>query len=76
MTNIFSSRLERLIKENKTTKYKIAKDLGCSKQTVCNWCDGMSEPSLGYLRSLANYFDVTADYLIGLEDETGKKVTV
>ena len=65
-----------LIKENRTTKYRLAKDLQCSKQTVCNWCDGFSEPTLGYLRALATYFDVTADYLIGLEDETGKKLTV
>lgn len=76
MTDIFSSRLTMLIKENRTTKYRLAKDLHCSKQTVCNWCDGLSEPTLGYLRALATYFDVTADYLIGLEDETGKKLTV
>ena len=74
--DIFAVRLNQLIKENKTTKYRIAKDLQCSKQSVCNWCDGISEPKITYIRALAVYFDVTADYLLGLEDDTGGKVHI
>ncbi len=72
--DIFSKRLNQLLKENKTTKYRLAKDLQCSKQSVCNWCDGFSEPKINYLRKLACYFDTTSDYLLGLEDETGKRI--
>lgn len=70
---IFASRLNQVIRENKTTKYRVAKDLQCSKQSVCNWCDGISEPKITYIRALALYFDVSADYLLGLEDDTGAK---
>ena len=70
---IFADRLNKVIKENKTTKYRVAKDLQCSKQSVCNWCDGISEPKITYIRALALYFDVSADYLLGLEDDTGAK---
>ena len=74
--DIFSTRLNQQIKENRITKYRVAKDLGCSKQSVCNWCDGISEPTISYLRKLALYFDVTSDYLLGLEDETGAKIEI
>ncbi len=74
--DIFAIRLEKLIKENKITKYRVAKDLKCSKQSVINWCEGISEPKISYIRQLAEYFDVSADYLLGLEDETGGKTHI
>lgn len=70
---IFIKRLNKLLKENNITKYKLAKDIGVSKQAVLLWCDGVNEPKISYLKSIAEYFDVTADYLIGLEDENGTK---
>lgn len=74
--DIFALRLDKLIKENKITRYKLAKDLKCSKQSVINWCEGFSEPKITYIRQIAEYFDVSADYLLGLEDETGAKTYV
>ena len=71
--DIFVDRINKLIKENKITKYKLAKDLNVSKQAVLFWCNGTNEPKICYLRQIASYFDVSADYLIGLEDETGAK---
>lgn len=71
--DIFVIRLNKLIEENKITKYKLAKDLNVSKQSVLFWCDGTNEPRISVLRQLAVYFDVSADYLLGLEDEGGGK---
>lgn len=67
--NIFSRRLKILLKENKITMYKLAKDLKYSKSTILNWCHGITEPRATDLAFLAKYFDVTADYLIGLEND-------
>ena len=67
--DIFTERLNKLIKDSKTTKYKVAKELGCSKQSVCNWCNGTSEPTITYLRKLAILFNESADYLLGLSDD-------
>lgn len=67
--NIFSRRLKILLKENKITMYKLAKDLKYSKSTILNWYHGITEPRATDLASLAKYFDVTADYLIGLEND-------
>ncbi len=70
---IFTERLNGLIKENGITMYRLAKDIGVNKQTVVFWCDGMSEPKISHLRRIAEYFDVSADYLIGLENADGSK---
>lgn len=72
---IFKHRLNALIKESQITKYKLAKDIGVNKQTVNFWCDGINEPKISYLLKLAIYFDVSADYLIGLENEDGSRNT-
>lgn len=71
--DIFVIRLNKLIKENKITKYRLAKELNVSKQAVLYWCSGINEPKITYIRQLALYFDVSADYLLGLEDESGGK---
>ena len=70
---VFVTRLNKLLKENNITKYRLAKDLNVSKQAVLWWCDGINEPKISYLRNIAIYFNVSADYLLGLEDETGAK---
>lgn len=74
--DVFAIRLNKLIEENKITKYRLAKAINSSKQSVCNWCEGVSEPKMTYIRLLAQYFDVSSDYLLGLEDETGAKTYI
>lgn len=71
--DIFTNRLNKLLQENKMTKYRLAKEINVSKQAVLFWCDGTNEPKISYLQKIALLFDVSADYLIGLEDETGTK---
>jgi transcriptional regulator with XRE-family HTH domain len=66
--NVFVNRLNELIKEKGITRYKLAKDLNVNKQTVIFWADGINEPKISYLVQLAKYFDVSADYLLGLTD--------
>lgn len=47
-------------------------DVNLAKSTVSKWENGKAEPSLAYLRILSKYFNVTLDYLIGLEDKKEK----
>lgn len=70
---IFEERLNKLLSENGISRYKLAKDLGVSKQTVAFWCDGVNEPKISYLKKIAEYFYVSADYLLGLENYDGSK---
>ena len=70
---ILTKRLNKLIAENKITKYRLAKNLKYSKSTILNWCDGINEPKATQIKELAVYFDVSTDYLLGLENENGAK---
>ena len=64
----FYEILAALLKENRITMYRLAKDLGFSQQTVANWCYGISEPKLSQLVRLADYFEVSIDHLAGRKD--------
>lgn len=72
--SIFSIRLNELINESGITKYKLAKELNLSKATILNWCDSKNEPKVTQIIELCKYFDVTSDFLIGLENYDGSKV--
>ena len=49
-------------------------DLGISRQKLSNWKTGFSQPNFDDLMMLAKYFNVTTDYLLGMEDENGNKL--
>lgn len=51
----------------------IAKACNTTQETVSRWESGIQEPKISYLIMLAKYFDVTTDYLLGIEDESGRK---
>lgn len=68
MIETFVKRLNEQIKINGISKYKLAKDLKVNGQTVTFWCNGTNEPKISYLKDLAIYFDVSADYLLGIKD--------
>lgn len=65
---IFAKRLKELLEEKEITKYKFAKEINVNKQTVSFWLDGINEPKISYLKIIADYFNVSSDYLIGRQD--------
>ncbi len=42
--------------------------LGVSNSTITRWENGLISPSIDHLHSIAQYFNVSADYLIGLSN--------
>lgn len=49
---------------------KFAEDLGISQQAVGSWEVGRTEPSSDYLTLIADYFNVSVDYLLGQNKTT------
>ncbi len=47
---------------------QLAKALNTTDAAISNWENGINEPKISYLKSIALYFGVTSDYLLGLED--------
>lgn len=65
----FSNKLRILIEERNLTQKQVAKDLNIAPSTMGGYVQGSSEPDFDTLRKLANYFDVTADYLLDLRSK-------
>ena len=68
MKNIFGERLKELRLENEIGQVKLAEDINVRKGIISLWENGLREPKLSNLVSLAQYFQVSIDYLAGLED--------
>lgn len=64
----FANRLEMLLEKNSVSRYKLAKEIGCTVTTVTNWINGKSIPSSDRLQMIAGYFGVSTDYLMGSDD--------
>lgn len=54
-----------LRKQRKISQTELAKILHVSQQTVTAWETGKAEPSSSAISNLADYFNVTTDYLLG-----------
>ena len=74
--NLFVSRLKELISESGKMQKDICLGMGVPKQKLTRWKTGYNEPSLDELIMIADYFNVTVDFLLGLEDETGTKTPI
>lgn len=62
---------ERLKQERITkglTQTQVAQALGVTYNAICQYESGAREPSIDNLKKLCDFFDVTADYLIGRTD--------
>ena len=65
-----SDRLLALRVENKLLQQDIAKNNGIPLRTYQRYERGESEPVSSIIIKLANYFDVSSDYLLGLSDNS------
>lgn len=70
---IFCERLKALRLSQSLTLEQLAKELGLVKQTIGNWEKGVRIPSLDTSIALAEYFNVSLDYLVGLSDNPKRK---
>lgn len=60
----FSDKLRFLIEERNLTQKQVAQDLNIAPSTMGGYVQGMSQPDFDTLKVLAEYFDVTTDYLL------------
>ncbi|MDE6356150.1 MAG: helix-turn-helix domain-containing protein [Clostridia bacterium] len=61
-------RLKTLRIEKGLTQKELAKLMNKSTTGLASWEQGLSEPSVNDLIQLCKIFEVSADYLLGLED--------
>lgn len=68
MGNIFYERLKELRIEKGVGQIELAKAINVSKGIISLWENGLREPKLSNLIALAKFFEVSLDYLVGLEN--------
>lgn len=61
-------RYEKLLKERNVTNYRVSKDTGITQTTLSDWKKGKITPKTDTLQKIADYFNVTLDYLTGNTD--------
>ena len=60
--------LEKLLKINGTTLYRVAKETGIPYSSLSDWKNGKTTPKQDKMQKLAEYFNVSLEYLM-----TGEK---
>jgi len=63
------NRIKELRKLKKVSQKEVASNLGIAQNTLSTWEVGRYEPDSDSLVKLADYFNVSIDYLLGRSDE-------
>ncbi len=61
-------KIKELRAEIKITQKELARLVGKSPTAVASWEQGLSEPCVNDLRLLCSIFDVSANYLLDIND--------
>ena len=68
MKNKFHIRIYELRKELKMSQSDLAKKIGVTQKAIDFWEKQINEPKASYIIALSNFFGVSSDYLLGIED--------
>ena len=64
----FKDRLKMLRKEKKLTQVKLGEMLNYGYTAIANYESGRNQPAIADLKKIASIFDVSLDYLLGVND--------
>lgn len=68
MKNVFAEKLKELRIEKGVGQVELAKAINVSNGIISLWENGLREPKLSNLIALSTFFEVSIDYLVGLEN--------
>ena len=66
-------KLKQLREERNISQTQLGKIIGAARSTICQYEAGKREPDLETLIKLADYFQVSVDYLIGHDNAIMKR---
>lgn len=72
---MFNERIKLLREANKLSQVELAKKIGVKKQTISNWENDNIFPSIEMLIKVCNFFHVSSDYMLGLDNKTYIEIT-
>lgn len=65
---VFIFRLRKLLEQNNITQKELSLRIGVRDVTVSRYFSGQRIPRTDVIVSIANYFKVSTDYLLGISD--------
>ncbi|MGM9571245.1 MAG: helix-turn-helix domain-containing protein [bacterium] len=72
---MFSKRLKQLRAKNKVSQAELARKLGMSQQAIAKWETEKATPDPEMITKIADYFNITTDYLLGREEKQSSSKT-
>lgn len=70
----FGKILKELRTEKQLSQQQLARLLNISQSAIAKWELGKTEPTASAIVSVALFFDVSCDYLLGIRDEFDNKI--
>lgn len=67
---MLSASIKQLRISRGLNQVELAKKLSVTKQTISNWENDNIQPSIDMLERLADFFNVSTDYLLGRTEES------
>lgn len=68
MNKTFARRLTQLRTERDLSQLRLAAQIGCSQSAICKYELADNQPDIDFLVAAARYFNVSADWLLGLQN--------
>lgn len=65
---VFCERLKELRQEKNLSSIALGNVLGVSHSTILRWENGEILPTILHLYNIAKFFNISSDYLLGLEN--------
>ena len=72
--HLFGDRLRELRKNKNISQEDIGELCGVAKTTISNWENNITQPPIETITKLAQYFNVTTDYLLGFNQDDLDKI--
>ena len=72
METKFCSNMSELRRQRGLSQRKAAADLKISQALLSHYENGAREPGLGFVCRACRYYGVSADYLLGLSEDTSR----
>jgi transcriptional regulator with XRE-family HTH domain len=71
---MFIEKLEKILEERKISMNKLAKEINYSQSATSQWKKGRL-PQIDILKKICEYLNISADYLLDLNNETPPPMT-
>lgn len=64
---MFGKRLNEALQNRNITQVELSKELGFTSQAINRWCQNLTQPDIPTLIKIAEYLNVSIDFLVGNE---------